>query len=41
MQLLREPEVIKELITFSLGMPNPHSDNEDLSEERMIRFVGS
>uniref|UniRef100_A0A7S4P9C9 Uncharacterized protein n=1 Tax=Paramoeba aestuarina TaxID=180227 RepID=A0A7S4P9C9_9EUKA len=37
MQLLREPEVIKELITFSLGMPNPHSDNEDLSEERMIR----
>ena len=39
MQLLREPDVIKELITFSLGMAHPHSDMEDQSEERLFRFV--
>jgi len=32
MQLLRDPEIIKELISFALGMPHAHSDNETLDE---------
>lgn len=38
---LRDPEVIKELITFALGMPHIHSDNESddhSSDEREERF---